>query len=123
MGLLRSADDVLVLAVKNNQPIFTGAVIDLMPYCGQDVTVDGLMINDSDFPINNIYLVQRIKTASDDWATANAFTRVWDERNPDAAGDGPWFRRDPRVNAEIAKDGYLGLGLETDEAFIADFFN
>ncbi len=117
LGLLREADGALVMATKNNQPAFTGAVVDMLPYCGQDVTVDGLMINDEDFPIRNIYLVQRVKTADADWATANAFTRVWAENNPDAAGEGPWFRRDPRINALIERDGYLGLGLETDKAF------
>ena len=39
LGLLRSADNVLVMATKNNQPAFTGAVVDLLPYCGQQVTV------------------------------------------------------------------------------------
>ena len=40
LGLKRSADGAMVLAMKNNQPAFTGAVVDLLPYCGQDVTVD-----------------------------------------------------------------------------------
>lgn len=31
LGLLRSADNVLVLAMKNNQPLFTGAAVDLAP--------------------------------------------------------------------------------------------
>lgn len=122
LGLKRSADDVLVLAMKNNQPAFTGAVIDLLPYCGQQVTVDGLMIEDEDFPVNNIYLVQRIKAGEADWAKASQFTKVWAAENPDAQGKGPWFRRDPRVLAEIEREGYLGLGLETDEAFIEYLF-
>lgn len=47
--------------------------------------------------------------------------QVWKEEHPDAGG-GPWFRNDPRVNAAIEADGYLGLGQEADEAFIADWF-
>ncbi len=117
LGLLRSADNVLVMATKNNQPAFTGAVVDLLPYCNQDVTVDGLMINDEDFPINNVYLVQRIKAGDADWAKASQFTKVWATKNPDAKGKGPWFRRDPRINALIEKEGYLGLGLEIDKEF------
>lgn len=117
LALLRAADNVLVMALKNNQPAFTGAVVDLLPFCGQDITVDGLMINDTDFPINNVYLVQRIKAGDADWTKASQFTKVWAAENPDAAGKGPWFRRDPRIAARIAEDGYLGLGLETDEAF------
>ena len=122
LGLLRSADDTLVMATKNSQPAFTGAVVDLLPYCGQDVTVDGLMIDDPDLNARNIYLVQRIKTADADWTKAGQFTKVWAAENPDAKGKGPWFRRDPRILAEIAKDGYLGLGLETDKAFMDDYF-
>lgn len=117
LAILRSADDQIVMALKNNQAVFSGAVVDLLPYCGQTVTLDGLMIEDKDFPIRNSYLVQRIKTADAEWATANQFTKVWAAENPDAKGKGPWFRRDPRINALIAADGYLGLGLEVDEAF------
>ncbi|APE42717.1 hypothetical protein BOO69_04215 [Sulfitobacter alexandrii] len=122
LGLLRSADDALVLATKNNQSAFSGAVVDLLPYCGQDVTVDGLLIEDPDLGASNIYLVQRVKTAGGDWAKTDRFTGHWAEQNPDVAGDGPWFRRDPRIAAEIEKNGYLGLGLETDEAFKSYLF-
>ena len=122
LGLLRAADGTLVMVLKNNQPAFTGAVVDLMPYCGQDVTVDGLMIDDEDFPINNIYLVQRSKAGDADWTKASQFTKVWAEENPDAEGKGPWFRRDPRILAQIEKEGYLGLGLETDKEFIEYLF-
>jgi len=122
LGLKRTADDVLVFVTKNNQPAFTGAAVDLLPYCGQEVTVDGLMIEDEDFPVKNIYLVQRIKAGDADWAKASQWTKVWAKENPDAKGKGPWFRRDPRVKAEIARDGYLGLDLETDAAFIEYLF-
>lgn len=117
IGLVRTADDVLMFVNKNNQPAFTGAVVDLLPYCGQEVTVDGLIITDEDFPIDNVYLVQRIKAGDADWAKASQFTKVWAKNNPEAKGKGPWFRRDPRVNALIAESGYLGLGLEIDEEF------
>ena len=60
LGLLRAADDVLVYPLKNNQPIFTGAATDLAPYCGQDVTVDGLMIEDPDLGAQSVYLLQTI---------------------------------------------------------------
>ncbi|MEW9920880.1 hypothetical protein AB2B41_14795 [Marimonas sp. MJW-29] len=122
LGLLRAADGVMTMVLKNNQPAFTGAVVDLLPYCGQDVTVDGLMINDEDFPINNIYLVQRVKVGDGDWVKASEFTKVWAKNNPDAGGKGPWFRRDPRVLGEIEKHGYLGLGQEIDKAFIEYYF-
>lgn len=123
LALLRSADDVMVMVLKNNQPAFTGGVVDLLPYCGQEIAVDGLMINDDDFPVNNIYLVQRIKAGSDDWKKASQWTKVWAKENPEAKGKGPWFRRHPGVNARIAAEGYLGLGLETDAEFIDYLFD
>ena len=46
LGLLRSADGVLVFPNKNGQPLFTGAARELAPFCGQTVEVDGLMIED-----------------------------------------------------------------------------
>ena len=122
LALKRTVDGVTVMVLKNNQPAFTGAAVDLLPYCGQEITVDGLMIEDEDFPVSNIYLVQRIKAGDGDWAKASQWTKVWAKQNPDAKGKGPWFRRDPRVQAEIAKHGYLGLGQETDQAFIEYYF-
>ncbi|KIN73656.1 hypothetical protein [Sulfitobacter guttiformis] len=122
MGLLRSADNVLILAMKNNQPAFTGAAVDLAPFCNQTVTVDGLLLEDEDLAAKNMYLVQTVTTADGTTQKANTWTQVWAMQNSEAAGEGPWFRRDPRVNAEIAKNGYLGLGLEADAAFIKELF-
>lgn len=122
LGLLRSADGTLVLPMKNAQPAFTGAAIDLLPYCNQTIEVDGLLIDDPDLGARNIYLVQRIKADGADWSAANRWTREWVRANVDAEGDGPWFRRSPRIQAQIAANGYLGLGPEADAAFIADWF-
>ncbi|MCY4333863.1 MAG: hypothetical protein OXC60_04220 [Litoreibacter sp.] len=119
LGLLRSADDVLVYPNKNRQTSFNGAAYDLHPYCGKLVDVDGLMIEDEDIPgATNIYLVQSIKEAgAEEWAKTNQWTKVWASLHPEAKGKGPWFRRDPRVNAFIEADGYLGLGLSHREAY------
>ncbi|MEP2030390.1 MAG: hypothetical protein ABJI96_16970 [Paracoccaceae bacterium] len=122
LGLIRTLDNVMVLPMKNSQAAFSGAAIDLAPYCRQTVEVDGLMIEDPDLNVANIYLVQRVKTADGDWAKANQFTKKWAAAHPEAKGKGPWFRRDPRVKKAIASEGYLGLGLETDEAFIKEYF-
>lgn len=117
LGLLRSADNVLVYPNKNAQTSFNGAVADLLPYCGQVVEVDGLILDDPDLGAANIYLVQTIRLAGEtEWQKANQWTKVWAENHPDAGGKGPWFRRDPRVLAEIAEEGYFGLGLAEDEA-------
>ncbi len=121
LGLVRTVDDVLVFPNKNSQPAFTGAVQELLPYCAQEVEVDGLLLEDDYVGAKNIYLVQRIRALdSEDWVKANSWTKRWAENHPEAAGKGPWFRRDPRVLAEIAREGYFGLGLEQDEE-IKDF--
>lgn len=121
LGLLRTVDNVLVYPNKNAQTVFSGAAQDLLLFCGRQVQVDGLMLSDPDIGANNIYLVQNIRLAgAADWTPANQWTRAWAAANPDAAGDGPWFRRDPRVLAEIATDGYFGLGLEQDAAILQE---
>ncbi len=123
LALLRTADDALVLPLKNSQPAFTGAANELQPFCGKAVEVDGLMIDDPDLNAKNIYLVQKIReVGAAEWTRANRWTKDWAEANPEAAGKGPWFRRDPRVKAEIAREGYLGLGPDADEAFIKEWF-
>lgn len=124
LGLLRAADGQLVFPNKNNQPVFTGAAVELLPFCGQEVEVDGLLIEDPEVGARNIYLVQRIRVVGEpEWTVADRWTEAWAEANPDAAaGDEPWYRRDPRVGAMIEADGYLGLGPDADAAFIEELF-
>jgi len=123
LALLRTVDDVMVLPLKNSQPAFTGAANELLPFCGQAVEVDGLMITDEDLGAQNIYLVQTIRAeGTEEWTKANSWTKDWAAANPEAAGKGPWFRRDPRVKAEIESEGWLGLGPEADAAFLEEWF-
>ncbi len=123
LALLRSADQVVVLPLKNSQPVFSGAANDLAPYCGKVVEVDGLLLADPDIGLKNVFQIQLIREkGAADWAKANRWTKDWQAANPDLTGKEPWFRRDPRVNAEIAKDGYFGLGLEVDAAAIKALF-
>lgn len=123
LGLLRSVDGVLVLPMKNSQPAFTGAAVELAPFCGQTVTVDGLMLDDPELGANNLYLVQTILPAgADAKIKANQWTKAWAKAHPEAKGKGAWFRRDPRIKDIIATEGYLGLGLAEDEAYIAENF-
>ncbi|SFD57136.1 hypothetical protein [Roseivivax sediminis] len=122
MALLRRADEVLVMPLKNRQTVFSGAAADLAPYCGETVEVDGLLIENPEIGATNVYMVQRIRRLPDGaWSETTRFTEAWAEANPDAAGDGPWFRRDPRIAAEIAREGWLGLGPEAEDAFLRDW--
>ena len=119
LGLLRAADGVLTYPNKNNQGIFTGAAVDLEPFCGMQVEVDGLMIEDEFVRATNVYQVQRIRLVGDaEWTTANGWTDAWAEQQPEAAEmDGRWYRNDPRVLAEIEDAGYLGTGETWQEAW------
>jgi len=127
MGILRSDDGVFMLANKNGQPVFTGATVDLAPYCGETVEIDGLLVGDRDVTpglgdarLLQIQTVRRID--EDDVHKTDLWTRRWEERNEDLGGEGPWFERDPDVNAAIEADGRLGLGLEADQKFIEENF-
>ncbi|MDZ4094226.1 MAG: hypothetical protein U1D35_04875 [Paracoccaceae bacterium] len=123
LGLLRKADGVMVLPAKNAAQVFAGAANELQPFCGKAVEVDGLLLDDPDIGAKNIYQIQKIRAVgAPEWIPANRWVKDWEARTPAAAGKGPWFRRDPRIAARIAADGYFGLGLETDSQVIADLF-
>jgi hypothetical protein len=124
LGLLRTADGQLVLPLKNVQPLFTGAAIDLLPFCGKAVEVDGLLVGDEDQTKVKFFQVQRIRETGDgDWAKTNRWTKVWAEANPAPAQEkGEWFRKDPRVRARIGAEGWFGLGLERDAAILKELF-
>lgn len=123
LGLLRTADRVLTLAVKNTQPIFSGAAVDLAPFCGATVEVDGLLVGDPSQTPAKVFQVQRIRRAPDGgWEKAERWSADWDRRNPALAADpAPWFRKDPEVNARIERDGFLGLGHAEDGRFLKDW--
>jgi hypothetical protein len=122
MALLRAADGVLVLAAKNAEPLFTGATVDLAPYCGQTVTVDGLLVGDpklTETKVYQVFLIQR--DGHDARARAERWSRVWKRANKEGAkSGGEWFRHDPAVRRAIEANGYLGLGPEADRAFIEE---
>jgi hypothetical protein len=127
MGIIRSSDGHFILANKNGQPAFTGATVDLAPYCGQIVEVDGLLVGDPEITpgLGNakLFQVQTIRVAGADKAVkTNLWTKDWKKRNPDVGGKGGWFKRDPNVAAEIEANGRLGLGAEADKLYIEDNF-
>ena len=127
MGIIRSSDGHFILANKNGQPAFTGATVDLAPYCGQIVEVDGLLVGDPEITpgLGNakLFQVHTIRVAGADKAVkTNLWTKDWKKRNPDVGGKGGWFKRDPNVAAEIEANGRLGLGAEADKLYIEDNF-
>ena len=127
MGILRSADGRFLLVNKNGQPVFTGASVDLVPYCGQMVEVDGLLVGDRDVTPGlgdgKLFQVQTVSILGEEAAKkANIWTRDWAERNPEVGGKGPWFRRDPKIMEQIEAHGRFGLGAEVDRKYIEENF-
>ena len=122
VGLLRADNNKLVYPQKNIQGSFNGAAIDLAAHCGKTIDVRGWFVGDEETlkGAAQLYQVQWIKTEGGKWKKANKWTKDWAKKNPEAKGKGPWFRRDPRVKAQIEADGYLGLGKEEDVLFIKD---
>lgn len=124
MGIVRESDGALVLASKNNQASFAGATVELAPFCNQTVTIDGLLVGNPELTKTKFLQVQLITPEGASEATqAKAFGKAWAKANPEAAKKkGPWFRKDPAINAEIEKEGYLGLSKDADIAFIKDWY-
>ncbi len=106
LGLL-TAEGKLYPAVKSNV-FFAGATLDLLPYCGREVTVDGLLIEN---PAMTLLFVQSLRGSGEEkWKPTRAFVEDWTARNGPAR---EWWREDPTVKAVIARDGVFGIpGLE-----------
>jgi hypothetical protein len=127
IGILRSADGRFLLANKNVQPVFSGAAVDLAPYCGQTVEIDGLLVGDSELTpsLRGMKLLQvqtvRAPGAAEAQKTVR-WTKAWAARNPGVGGEGPWNERDPRILEQIELHGRLGIGQEADQKFIEENF-
>ncbi|MCH8000119.1 MAG: hypothetical protein IIA34_00435 [Proteobacteria bacterium] len=117
LGLLKD-DGTLVLPLKN-QTFFSGAVDELIDFCAKRVVADGLMVTNRGY---TIFALQFVKAAPDGkWRRADRFPSKWAKRNgldPKDKKVQRWFENDPRVEALIARDGKLGLGLEADRKFL-----
>ena len=118
LGLLTDAGR-LVLPLKYVVP-FAGAADELSDFCARRVIADGLFATNRG---HTVFVLQFVRQAPDGkWRRANRFTPKWAKRNGLAPGDKKtqrWFEHDPRVEAEIARDGKLGLGPAADRAYFA----
>jgi hypothetical protein len=104
MGLLTD-DGKLRLAMKSNTS-FAGAVLDLVPWCGKRVEVDGLLIKADPM---TFYMVQRLRAPSaKKWTNARAFSKAWAKENKQKNAS-RWFRKDPTIKALIAEFGPVGI--------------
>lgn len=107
MGLLTD-DGTLLLAIKNNDP-FAGAADDLAPFCNQRIEADGLLIKGEKITMFALQFKRELPDGK--WSRANWFTKNWAEENGQSAKR--WFEKDPTIQAELEKNGILGLpGVE-----------
>jgi len=118
LGLLKD-DNVLILADKNAAP-FSGAIDELIGFCQQKVTVDGIYTENRGL---RLFAVQFVKPVGPDgkWSRANKFLTNWAEANgvdPAGKAKNAWFKKDPRVAALIEEQGFLGLGAAADQAYL-----
>ncbi len=107
LGLLKE-DGELVLPIKNDGS-FTGAVTDLLPYCGTVVTADGL------FTVNygvKTFAVQFLRPLDGKWGRTNGFVKQWAAERGLEAKDKKarrWFRNDETILEIVGEQGKLGL--------------
>ncbi|MFO1148990.1 MAG: hypothetical protein U1E62_11505 [Alsobacter sp.] len=109
LGLL-TADGRLRAAVKASSD-FAGPVLDLQPYCGKTITVDGLLVEN---PRMTMMFVQRLRETDDQpWVTTDGFLHAFASRFGNGNAD-DWVRKHPEVKAIIAADGVFGIpGLKS----------
>ena len=118
LGLL-TADNKLILPTKNASA-FTGATDDLIEFCGQQVMADGIFTENYGL---RVFAVQFVKPVDGKWQRTNRYLDKWAMENgvdPTGNAKKSWFRKDPRIRALIEKDGFLGLGLDEDKAFLEE---
>ena len=109
LGLV-NAEGKLIPVFKNVVP-FAGAAVELLDFCGKQVTADGLFSTHRETTIFSLQFVREVPDGK--WRKSNRFLRKWAETNGVEVNSNAaktWFRNDPRIKALIAKDGKLGLG-------------
>lgn len=110
LGVLTSEGRLLPLV--KGAVNFANAVPDLLPFCGRDLQVDGLLIESPAMPL---LFVQNLRASADEpWRPTDAFERAWRARHGGEPGV-EWFRTDPEVRAAIEAAGVLGIpGLKPE---------
>jgi hypothetical protein len=109
LGLL-TQDGKLRAAVKASSD-FAGPVMDLLPYCGRTIEVDGLLVEN---PLMTMMFVQRLREKDDQtWVTTDGFLHDFAARHGNGNSD-DWVRKHPEAKAIIAADGVFGIkGLKS----------
>ncbi|MGY9055382.1 MAG: hypothetical protein ACKVGZ_07225, partial [Alphaproteobacteria bacterium] len=76
LGILRSDDNKLITVMKNTQAAFNGGSDDLLPYCGQIIDADGLMIGDDEVVKAKFYQIQLVRVSgTEKWNKTTLWTK------------------------------------------------
>ena len=111
---LKTVDQGVILFAKN-LTLYSGAADELVGFCGQEIEVDGLFTEHKNV---RFFQLQKMRASGGKWTKATRFHKAWAEKNDSTARKAKrWYRQDERVKAIIARDGYLGLGLDKDAEF------
>lgn len=104
---LKSADNTIYVIGKG-PPLFANANESVLPFCGNQIEVDGLLIKNPKIPA---LFVQKYRAkGTETWKDADDFEVQWKAKNGDTE---EWFRKDANVVGLITKNGRLGIpGLE-----------
>lgn len=108
---LKFANGQIYPALKSITP-FAGLTVDLLPYCGKTVTVDGLQV---DNPAMHMFAVQRLRAdANSPWIDSDAYGKQSVAKNGPAE---EWYRIEPDVTSRIEANGVFGIkGLQVKKA-------
>ena len=108
LGLV--TDQGVLYLVAKSSAIFAGAVTDLLPFCDQQIEIDGSTT--TQFGATLLY-VQRLRlVGSEAWLDSENFTKDWAKTNKLAPHDmklAEWYRQDKTVAAAIKARGRLGV--------------
>ena len=108
-------DDQGTILVSKNLTLYTGATEELKSFCGKLVEVDGLFTENRGV---RFFQVQKMRPPGGSWQKATLFHNSWAaEHDTKPRKAKRWYRKDPRIQTIIERDGYLGLGSAEDEKF------
>lgn len=109
LGVVETSNDKLWLVIKNFDG-FANAHLDVLPFCGKKIVVDGLKVETPHMPS---LVIQFLKPAGDEkakWIRAAGFSKDWHKRNPKFSKKqaNGWFWHDDQIKDIIKRTGELG---------------
>lgn len=109
-------EDSRTVLVSKNLTNYTGAVVELSPFCDQVVDLNGLFTEHRGV---RFFQVQNVRPSGGQWQRATGYLQAWSERTGRPLSEANnWQENDERVQEIIERDGVLGLGQEADQEYL-----